>query len=234
MRLPVQLWKYSCATTLSIASKIVSVAVSGEARMRRSLKMLRPLFSIAPMLKSETATMLNTSRSYSRPKRCSSHRMERLSESIAQAARACFAVLDVDGEVDVAPGHGAEGGADRRQVAADEREQVAGLGVRVVPHGVVPLAAVERAALLQVAVGEQDGRRVRIGVDAHGVGGEHVGAVEEIGDAAEALRLALARVDVVAAVDALQRLVGLRIDEGGDLQREGTGSASWPASATRR
>ena len=95
--------------------------------------------------------------------------------------------------------------------------------MRVVPHGVVPLAAVERAALLQVAVGEQDGRRVRIGIDAHGVGGEHVGAVEEIGDAAETLRLALARVDVVAAVDALQRLVGLRIDEGGDLQREGAG-----------
>ena len=28
-------------------------------------------------------------------------------------------------------------------------------------------------------------------------------------------------VDVVAAVDALQRLVGLRVDEGGDLEREG-------------
>ncbi len=95
--------------------------------------------------------------------------------------------------------------------------------MRVVPHGVMALAAVERAALLQVAVGEQDGRCVRVGVDAHRVGGEHVGAVEEVGDAAEALRLALARVDVVAAIDALQRLVGIRVDEGGDLEREGLG-----------
>ncbi len=88
MRLPVQLWKYSCATTLSMCSKIVSVAVSGEARISRSLKMLSPLFSMAPMLKSETATMLNTSRSYSRPKRFSSHFMERLRLSMAHWARA--------------------------------------------------------------------------------------------------------------------------------------------------
>ena len=87
MRLPVQLWKYSCAITRSMAEKLASVAVSGEARIRASLKMLRPLFSIAPMLKSETATTLNTLKSYSRPKRSSSQRMERLSESMAQAQR---------------------------------------------------------------------------------------------------------------------------------------------------
>eukprot|EP00983_Pelagomonas_calceolata_P108435 1159459-Pelagomonas_calceolata.AAC.1 len=37
------------------------------------LKTLRDLFSIAPMLKSSTATMLNRFRSYSRPKVCVPH-----------------------------------------------------------------------------------------------------------------------------------------------------------------
>ena len=40
----------------------------GDASTYLSLKMLRPLFSIAPMLKSETATIMKMSRSYSRPK----------------------------------------------------------------------------------------------------------------------------------------------------------------------
>src|SRR5216683_2654202 len=45
--------------------------------------MLSPLFSIAPMLKSLTATMLKTSRSYSRPKVSSSQRIAFFSDSIA-------------------------------------------------------------------------------------------------------------------------------------------------------
>jgi hypothetical protein len=48
-------------------SKSASVAVSGEARITEELKTFSPLFSMAPMLKSSTATMLKTSRSYSRP-----------------------------------------------------------------------------------------------------------------------------------------------------------------------
>src|SRR5213075_2552071 len=47
------------------------------------LKTLSPLFSIAPMLKSLTATMLKTSRSYSRPKVSSSQRIDFLSDAIA-------------------------------------------------------------------------------------------------------------------------------------------------------
>ncbi|MNE82670.1 hypothetical protein D3C80_1794110 [compost metagenome] len=45
--------------------------------------MFRPLFSIAPMLKSPTATIMKRSRSSSSPKRCSSQRIEWTSESIA-------------------------------------------------------------------------------------------------------------------------------------------------------
>ena len=66
-RLPVQLWKYSWATTRSIIMKSESVAVSARASTNFVLKMLRPLFSMAPMLKSPTATIMNRSRSSSSP-----------------------------------------------------------------------------------------------------------------------------------------------------------------------
>ena len=57
-RLPDQLWKYSWAMTPSTHWKSRSVAVSGLARTALALKMLSPLFSMAPMLKWLTATML--------------------------------------------------------------------------------------------------------------------------------------------------------------------------------
>ena len=84
-RLPVQLWKYSWAITLSTPRKSVSVAVSGLASTYLVLKMLRPLFSMAPKLKSDTATIMKRSRSYSRPKRSSSHFIAFLSEAMAWA-----------------------------------------------------------------------------------------------------------------------------------------------------
>ena len=61
----IQLWKYSCATTPAPAQSRRSPP--GLASTHDVLKTLRPLFSIAPMLKSFTATMWKTSRSYSRP-----------------------------------------------------------------------------------------------------------------------------------------------------------------------
>ena len=74
-RSPVQLWKYSWATTRSMFWKSPSVAVSGRASTYLVLKMFRPLFSMAPMLKSPTATIMKVSRSISRPKTSSSHAM---------------------------------------------------------------------------------------------------------------------------------------------------------------
>lgn len=64
---PVQLWKYSCPITPWIREKSPSVAVSGDASTRRELKMLRDLFSMAPIEKSDTDTTLKSVRSYSRP-----------------------------------------------------------------------------------------------------------------------------------------------------------------------
>ena len=56
----------------------------------RLLKRFRDLFSIAPMLKSSTATMLNRSRSYSKPNRSSSHFIARFNDSIAKSQRSMF------------------------------------------------------------------------------------------------------------------------------------------------
>ncbi|MNN57789.1 hypothetical protein D3C81_1727940 [compost metagenome] len=81
--MPVQLWKYSCPTTDSILAKSTSVAVCALASTYFVLKMFRPLFSIAPMLKSLTATIMKRSRSSSSPKRRSSQRMAWIRESMA-------------------------------------------------------------------------------------------------------------------------------------------------------
>ena len=87
---PVQLWKYSCPMTPSILPNAASVALSGVASTSRELNKFRDLFSIAPMLKSSTATMLNRSRSYSSPNVSSSHFIARFSDSIAKSHRAMF------------------------------------------------------------------------------------------------------------------------------------------------
>src|ERR1700751_3835119 len=83
--------------------------------------MLRPLFPIAPMLKSLTATMLNTSRSYSSPKVSSSQRIAFFSDSIAWAHLSSSPRLT--------------------QLAGAEREQIRRLGVRVAPFVPMPTLA---------------------------------------------------------------------------------------------
>ena len=61
----------------------MSVAVAWLASTYFVLKMFRPLFSIAPMLKSLVATIMKRSRSSGRPKRASSQATEAISEFIA-------------------------------------------------------------------------------------------------------------------------------------------------------
>ncbi len=57
--------------------------MAGVARTYLVLKMFNPLFSIAPMLKSPTATIMKRSRSSGSPKRASSQAMLATSEAIA-------------------------------------------------------------------------------------------------------------------------------------------------------
>ena len=140
-------------------------------------------------------------------------------ERIERVVGAVFlAGLDIDGELDLAPARGREGLGDAAEAAADEGEEIGGLGVRVVPDGVMPVRAFDGAALDQVAVAEKDRRLVAVGLDARGVDAEHVGTVEEIGDAAEALGLALGAVIAARAVEAHELGVRGRVDLGLDGQ----------------
>ena len=106
------------------------------------------------------------------------------------AAAVFLAVLDIDAQRHVAPGHGAELVFDAGEIAADQREQIGRLRERIVPDGEMA-AAGQIAAVDEVAVGQQHRRFFLVGLDARGVDRHHVGPVEEIGDAAETFRLAL-------------------------------------------
>src|SRR6266849_3463591 len=84
----------------------------------------------------------------------------------------------------------------------------------------VLLANGNLAAGREIAVGEQHRRVAFLGFDAGGVDRHHVGAVGEIGDAAEALGLALGAKDRSRAIKARELGVGGGIDGGLDLQPE--------------
>ena len=93
--------------------------------------------------------------------------------------------------------------------------------MRVVPDREMPAVPAISPLSIEVAVAEQDRRLVPVRFDARGVDREHVGPVEEIGDAPEALRLALRAIDAARAVEAHQLGVGGRVELGVDRQHEG-------------
>jgi hypothetical protein len=112
----------------------------------------------------------------------------------------------------------------RRPAGRPPGEQVAGLFVRVHPFGEMPGAVgagLQRAVVDQVAVGQQHRVFGLVGAQRHGVAGHHVGAVQEVGDAAEALGLALREEGVVADVETHQLGVLGRAGGGEDFQVEG-------------
>ena len=91
----------------------------------------------------------------------------------------------------------------------------------IVPHGEVavrPSSSPRSTGLpLDSRTGKPSfGASIRTRVARH-----HVGPVEEVGDAAEALGLALRAVDAVRHVETRQRGIGLRIADGLDLETEG-------------
>ena len=94
--------------------------------------------------------------------------------------------------------------------------------MRVAPNRVVAPSPVERSPFHRIAIGKQHRHLVAIGFHAHRVGREHIGAIEEIGDAAETLGFALRAVDVPGKIEAGERFVGVRIAVGGNFECEGT------------
>jgi hypothetical protein len=86
------------------------------------------------------------------------------------------------------------------------------------------VAAVVQIALLdQVAVGQEDREAPLVGTQRDGVDRHHVGAVEEVGDAPEALRLALREQARVGGVQARQ--LGVLVGRAGvaNLEHEALG-----------
>ena len=142
----------------------------------------------------------------------------------AQRVLAAVGILRLhpDLERDLAPGARREGPRVAVQVARDQREQVRGLGRRVAPAHRVATAG-EALLGLAVAVREQHGIALAVGLDPHRIARHHVGAVEEPGDAAEAVRLALGAEVAAAAVEARERGVALGVDPHERLEREALG-----------
>jgi hypothetical protein len=72
----------------------------------------------------------------------------------------------------------------------------------------------------EISIGEQHWRVGFLGFDAGGVDRHDIGAVGEIGDAAEAFRLALGAVDRPRTIETHQLGIGGWVDDGFDLQPE--------------
>ena len=133
------------------------------------------------------------------------------------------AVLDIDVEGDIAAFAGPETVADARKVACHHGEEVGGLGMRIVPDGVVTVGSRHRTAFHRIAVAQQDRRLAGASLDPGGVNGEAIGAVEEISDPPEAFSLALGAVGAVRAIKTHQLGVRVRVERRLDLQRERAG-----------
>ncbi len=112
--------------------------------------------------------------------------------------------------------------AAHREIAGDECEQVARFGERVVPLGEVA-PVVQRAFFDQVAVGQQHRVLRLVGAQRDAEHRHHVGPVEEVGDAAESLRLALREQARARGVQARELLVLVGRAGVAQLEREAVG-----------
>mmetsp|Transcript_24798 Transcript_24798/g.61063 ORF Transcript_24798/g.61063 Transcript_24798/m.61063 type:complete len:228 (+) Transcript_24798:2128-2811(+) len=121
-------------------------------------------------------------------------------------------LLGVDAQLHRLAAHGGERVRDARQVARHQREQVAGLAPRVLPHRHVPPAR-KVAGRHQVAVGQQHGVLGLVRADLGGEDGHDVRPVGVVRDEPEPLGLAL-RAEVAAGLvqpAQLQVVLGLEL-----------------------
>ena len=134
------------------------------------------------------------------------------------------AVLDIDAQIDSTAGHRIEAVADMAEIARDQREQIGRFRERIAPDRKVP-SIVQLTGFDQVAVRQQHGRDRYVRFDPRLKAGKIVGAVDEIGDAAKALRFALRAIDAARHVEAFERGVLGGRDLSDDLERKGCGRA---------
>ena len=165
--------------------------------------------------------MLNTSRSYSRPNTSSSQRIDGLQRAHGVLAAVLVAAAHPDAEVDLAAGARGEVVAaprpDRRRPARTDSTASGCGSVQVMRCRPSP-SIVDLAG---IAVRQHHRAGAPVGGDGDGVARHHVRPVGEIGDAAEAFRLALGEEAAVGDIQAGQFGVVLRRDAGFDLQHAG-------------
>ncbi len=130
-----------------------------------------------------------------------------------------LAMLAIDAELDPAARGGGEAVVDRAEVAGDHGEEIGGLGKGIVPHRIV-LVVAERAAVDQVAVRQQHRGEGAVRRHPHVEQREDVRAVEIVGDAPEALGLALRAPGAARAIEAHEPGVLLRLDQHLGLEHE--------------
>ena len=126
-------------------------------------------------------------------------------------------LLRIDAERHMASARGREAVRKELQVAGDHGEEIGRLVEGVIPDRIMA-TAFELTGIGGVAVGQEDGRCRPVGLDPHAIGNEDVRAIVEIGDAAEAFRLALGAPDAVRAIKPHQLGVVFRNDLGRDRQ----------------
>ena len=131
-----------------------------------------------------------------------------------------LAMLDVNLQRHVAAGHGGEGIFHHAEIAGDECEEIAGLRMRIEPCRKVT-AFIVIAAAEEIAVREQQGIAVLRRDDRHCIGRQNIRAVGEVGNAAEAFRLALGAINAIGSVKPHKLRIDLRIDVIGDADFEG-------------
>jgi hypothetical protein len=219
MRLPVQLWKYSWPTTDSIADVVVvgrgrriGEDVLGVEEVE-PLVLHRPHVEVADGDDHEALEVERQAEARLVPDHRGDERLHRPLGLVE------VALAHPDLEQVVLARARAHPLLARDEARRDQREQVARLRERVVPAREVA-AVVELAFLDQVAVREQHRIRRLVGADQHRVLGHHVGPVEEEGDAAEALGLALREEAAARGVEAREAGVLLRRAGVADLERE--------------
>ena len=92
--------------------------------------------------------------------------------------------------------------------------------MRITPDREVAAGRLRVARAFKIAVGQKHRRFRSIRLDPHAIGREHVGAIEEIGYAAKAFRLALRAIGRARAIKPHELGVGRRIQARLDRERE--------------
>jgi len=128
--------------------------------------------------------------------------------------------LGPDIDLDVVAFGGDEGRRHALHAAGGDREQVAGLGMRILPARIVA-AVLQLAAAGRIAVGQQHRVARALGAQLDRIDAEHVRAIDEERDAAEALGLALGQQQGTAGVEPFERGVGGRRDRHPAAQHAG-------------